>query len=314
MRKRHNQRNKKRIPFKAFIFGGLFFCLLVGLIYFFIFSPFFLVEKIEITSTKELKYHTPKEIKEIIRNDLTAKLLWYIPRRNIAFIPINKIKQNILGEFPEIKSVVVSKKMPHFLSVKIEERESVGIWCKTREVVSDIPPAEQIEEETENEDGEEKVEEDLEEEPAEPLPETKKVVEKCFCIDREGVIYKESLLVRGHLVLNIFDAVNQSADIRVQVVSEKVMDFILAIKRKLPKIKTASQPLRAQDFEIVSIEDVRMMTSQGWKVYFNPAYPFNVQLEALEKLLAMNDIDYAALGYVDLRIAGRAYYDCEGCK
>ena len=63
------------------------------------------------------------------------------------------------------------------------------------------------------------------------------------------------------------------------------------------------------DFEIVSFEDLRVITSQGLHIYFNPTYSVGSQLEAL-RIVIEKEIkqELDSLEYIDLKIEGRVYY------
>lgn len=294
MKKRSFQkRSRKRIPLKTIIFGGLFFCLLIALGYFLIFSPFLWVQRIEIEKTKNVPV---LEIEEIARNNLEGKLWLLIPRKSFLFLPIDKISQDILDRFPEVKAVTIEKIKPNFLNldqissgmgllIKTEERESIGIWCQLNQEETTGTTTNQI---ISFEDR----------------------VNKCFYIDQEGIIFRESPLVIGNLVVNIYSQIKDSVDLREKITSAEVIDFILLVNKRLSQIETVDgNRLNIVGFEIVSIENLRITTSFGWQIYFNPSFSVGSQLNALEMVL-LQDIkeNYSILEYIDLSIEGRVYY------
>jgi len=275
------KRKKKRLSFKIVIFGGLFFCLLAGLIYFSIWSPVLRVNKIEIKSEKEPVYYENNEIIKIAEEKLKNKIFGIIPKNTIILAPINGIKNAVLDIFPEIKQINISRNLSDFsnigLIVNIEERRSIGIWCKAENRTSTS---------------------------------TEKIINECFQIDKDGVIYRKSLLVKSDSVLNIYSLRNQSAVIRDLVVPLEIINFILEAKEKAKKIKTDNiSSVLISDLYFISIEDLRGTTSLGWQVYFNPAYSIDSQIKALETILDEQiKGDYKSLEYIDLRIEGRVYY------
>ena len=275
------KRKKKRLSFKIVIFGGLFFCLLAGLIYFSIWSPVLRVNKIEIKSEKEPVYYENNEIIKIAEEKLKNKIFGIIPKNTIILAPIKGIKNAVLDIFPEIKQINISRNLSDFsnigLIVNIEERRSIGIWCKAENRTSTS---------------------------------TEKIINECFQIDKDGVIYRKSLLVKSDSVLNIYSLRNQSAVIRDLVVPLEIINFILEAKEKAKKIKTDNiSSVLISDLYFISIEDLRGTTSLGWQVYFNPAYSIDSQIKALETILDEQiKGDYKSLEYIDLRIEGRVYY------
>ncbi|GEM_PF-1470776 len=313
---------KKTSSLKRKIFGGLFFCLLAGLAYFLIWSPVLWIEKIEFReefrdylSDTVLELRTVSEgqslnvLSSIVQNNLEEKFWQFIPQKSIILAPYDKIEEDILESFPEIKTVVVNKKLPRLgalaslnkvagatIEIIIEKRKSIGIWCQIEEMqsmtdLSTTTPDEVVESQNQA----------LKEEPK---------IKKCFYIDKEGIVFKESPLISGSLVLNIFSSKKQLVDLRSEVVSPEIIDFILTIDKKLPKIKTVTGPSwQILDFKIISPEDLRIRTVQGCQIYFNPTYSVDSQLKALE-MASEKEIkeNWPSLEYIDLRIEGRVYY------
>ena len=240
------------------------------------------------------------EIEKIVQENLEAKLWQIIPQKSIILAPVNQIKENILTRFPQVRSILIDKKMPHLLRISVEERKSIGLWCQTQEL--------DIKNLGLGSDGE-KSEEDLDKKEQEKRPEKRKI-KKCFFIDKEGIIYKEAPLMTGSLFLLIYSSENQRAEIRKEMVSPRLIDFILKVREGWPEIKTAVGSLpRLADFEILSIEDLRANTSEGWQILFNPSFPAESQIEALEMILEEEIKESRPfLEYIDLRIEGRGYY------
>jgi len=292
------KRKKKRLSFKIIIFGGLFFCLIGALIYFSIWSSILQVNKIEIKSEKEPVYYNNNEIIEIAEENIAEKIFNIIPQNTIILAPINEIKNTILDKFPEIRQVNIYRNLSDMgLTIEIEERESIGIWCKFEEIERILEPISTSTEETEEiEEVVEKIKE--------------KRIGDCFQIDKEGVIYRKSLLVKSSSVLNIYSSRNQLAVIKDTVVPLKIINFISEVKEKASKIKTDNiSSVLMSEFNFISIEDLRGTTFWGWQVYFNPAYSVDSQIKALEVVLDEQiKENYTSLEYIDLRIEGRVYY------
>jgi len=283
------KRASKKSPLKRIIFTGLFFCLLAGLIYFFIWSPVIWIEKIDVRPSSPII-----SIKEIVQNNLEGKIWQFVPQKSIILVPLNKIKEDILDSSPEIKEVSIRKKIPQFrprqaasLEIIIEERKSIGLWCQ----IEEPKIAEQLSEEL------------LETEEATSTESaiSESVIKQCFYLDKEGIIFRESPLISGSFVLNIFSSKKESVLLGEEVVSPEMIDFILKTAQGLS--------LKIDSFEIVSPEDLRVKTSQGWQIYFNPTYSADWQINALEMILEEEIKEKInSLEYIDLRIEGRVYY------
>ncbi|MFH1551984.1 MAG: FtsQ-type POTRA domain-containing protein [bacterium] len=295
------QRKKKKFPLKRIFFGGLFFCLLVVLIYFFIFSSFLQIKKIQVGfSDLSVLSDFESEIIKITQDNLEKKLWKFVPQKNILMAPINKIRNDILDRFPEIKEINFNRKIPDVLKIEIQERKSIGIWCGMK-----------YEENEESKEGEENIATTTTEiKEVEGKTPPKKEITDCFYIDNQGIVYKEAPLMSGSLILNIYSFRDDQVNIRDEVVTLEIINSILLIKEKLPEIKlTDGELLRAIDFEVFSIIDLRVNTSFNWQIYFNPFFSIDSQLNALEIVLREEiKEDYHSLEYIDLTSEGRVYY------
>jgi len=307
MRKNRFQK-KKTSSLKKKVFGGLFFCLLAGLVYFLIWSPVLWIEKIEFRDSPSIS----EGLSLIVQKNLEEKLWRFIPQKSIILAPKNKIKEEILDSFPKIKAVVVNKKLPQLqalasltemagatIEVIIEERKSIGIWCQIEEIMDNKSMT--VSSTTSSDEDVESQDQTMDSQPK---------IKGCFYIDKEGIVFKESPLISGSMILNIFSSKKQSVELRNEVVSPETIDFILTINKELPKIKTVTGPSwQILDFKIISPGDLRVSTSQRCQIYFNPTYSVDSQLKSLgltlEKEIKEN---WSSLEYIDLRIEGRVYY------
>jgi len=270
---------RKKKSLKRKIFGGMFFCLLAAVGYFLVFSPIFWIKKIEIKGTETVAV---SQIKEIIEKDLAERKWLVIPQKSVFLAPAEKIERDILAEFPEIKKASAIKKIPDILIAEIEERKEIGIWCEQKKIIQ-------------KQEGE-----------GEEIAEEKEtIIEKCFYLDSDGVIFRPAPSMSGSLVLKIIDSKKQGAEIGEQVIAAETADFIQQIKGGLNKLLD----LKILDFEIVSTGDLRARTSQGWRIEFSPLYSAETQIETLKAVLE-NKIkeNRALLEYIDLRTEGRVYY------
>ena len=275
---KNKSKNKKKLSLKKYFFIGLFFCLFIGLAYFIIWSPYFLIENIKIEGqTKHLQ-----GIKEIVTEKAYEK--------NIFLAPINQIREDVLEKYSDIKDVKITRQLPNILNIQVQQRKNIGIWCQIQE--------EEKQEELEQATSTEEVIEEV----IEIVRERK--INQCFYFDPEGIIFQEAPLMSGSLILNVYED-EKPIEIRDQVMSEDLVKFILDVKKGLSEMSLSE----AEDFEIVYLEDLRVTTVQGWQIYFNPTESVGSQLEALKVVIekeAKESLD--SIKYFDLRIEGRIYY------
>jgi len=118
-KKNYRTRNKKSIIKNKFFW---FFCLIAafsgGIIYFFIFSSVFQIEKIQVFGNRKT---SSEEIIKIISTE----------QRNIFLANLDEITKNILEKYPQIAKIDLKRKFPDGLVIQIEERTPVAVFCQS---------------------------------------------------------------------------------------------------------------------------------------------------------------------------------------
>jgi len=111
-------KRKKSILKNRFFWLSFFILILVfGLFYLFIFSQIFRIEKIKILNTDD---SLRIKVEEVVKSEVG---------RNIFLVNLKEISKEILSQFPEIAQLNLKRKFPRIISIQIETREPVGIWC-----------------------------------------------------------------------------------------------------------------------------------------------------------------------------------------
>lgn len=120
------RRKRKQKNLKIFLFLVLFLVLIAGAVSLFYISKF------------RVKNVLAESNITINKEDLTAKVLDSIkgkyfhlfPKDNIFLLSENEIKNHLSNSFPRIKNISIFKDLPNTLSIKIEERKPVSLFCK----------------------------------------------------------------------------------------------------------------------------------------------------------------------------------------
>ena len=261
---------------KFFWLGFLILMLLGGIFYFFLFSSFFQIKGIEISNNQKV---TAKEIENIINQEVNKKIFFVIPK-NILLINFKNIDQAILEKFLVIDKVILNRKFPDIIIANIEERTSVGVWCK---------PIVDFQEGDSDEENKEKV-----------------VLVRnsdCFNLDNKGVIFEQGREETAELVIKS----EKEIFLGEKVIEEDYLGIILEIKETL---KGDSQ-IDIKEFFIPNEEEKLIVKTFGnWEVYFNPAENISDQIFNL-KLVLKEKIPLEKTGnleYIDLRFGSRVYF------
>jgi cell division septal protein FtsQ len=126
-RRPHRIRRKRQIlKSRFFWFSILFLIIFGGIFYFFVLSDFFQIKKIIITGEQKV---STEDIKSVVENELGRKILFF-GTKNIFFVNLNKIRENILKKFPQIEEVEVKRGLPDALHLVVIERKEIGIFCR----------------------------------------------------------------------------------------------------------------------------------------------------------------------------------------
>src|SRR3989344_1399427 len=96
--------------------------ILIGLAYLFFFSGLFEIK------TVEFKSKSPKTLG--VNAWLDEKDFFIKRRSSIVFLSLNKLKQYLIENHPELESIDIKKEYFKALVVSFTERTPVGIWCQ----------------------------------------------------------------------------------------------------------------------------------------------------------------------------------------
>jgi len=134
MRKsRFYKRYRPKVKRKKSIFKNRFFwisCLVLVILgvffYFLFFSSFFQVKKIIISGNERV---SEKEIQDIIQKNLKKRFLFF-STESIFLTNLNKVKKDILSNFPQISDIEISRRFPDVLNIIVLERIEVAKFCR----------------------------------------------------------------------------------------------------------------------------------------------------------------------------------------
>lgn len=127
------QKNTPKRPFFTKLWFWIIF-LLVALIltgaYFALFFPGIQINTISISGNSKIK---TEELQNIISNSANTGLINVlsinISSKSMLLVNANKIRQETLNKFPNIENVTIKKEWPETLTIKVSERQPVGIFC-----------------------------------------------------------------------------------------------------------------------------------------------------------------------------------------
>jgi len=259
------------------IMAGVFF-VLVGLGYLFFWSPVF---KISAIGVQGAVFTPEEEVKNAANNFCREKTLKIIPRDSLAFFPAGELKEKLLSRFPAVAKAEIGKKFFHKLDIVLVEREAAAIWCRVWADEKNFSATSTKET---------------------SLPEA----DECFFVDEQGIIFREAPNMSGTLQTVFYYSGGQAFGLGQAGVNVEILKSAVELKKEA----------RNFDVEITGFllfgkneKELTALTSEGWRIFFNPDSLPVSQVKILAVLLA-DEIKEKRVGleYVDLRVANRAYY------
>jgi len=196
--------------------------------------------------------------------------------KNILLASKEKIKNDLMKKFPliaelEIKINLVKRK----IELNLKEREEFGIVCQAEKIKQENVEIEQT--------------------------------KNCFYIDKKGVIFEEAPQTSGSLIILVKDYSDRDYGIGDNIFEENIINFIAEAKDFL----LSEVNIKVIDFDNLSfpVDDLKVITGEGWYILFNLQKEARNQLLALKAVLDEKIKDQRqTLQYVDLRIENRVYY------
>ena len=248
-RKPHRFKKRKPIYRQRFFWLGLLILIFFSSIFYFLFfAKFFQVEKINLSGLEQV---SQEDLNLLIQEKLENRILFF-PTRSIFLMDLNKIKEDILGKFPQIAKVEIKRSFPRALDFLVTEREGLAIFCQEGE-----------------------------EDKSSSLNFADAQVDNCFVLDKEGIIFEERLVSNSSWP--VIRTLTFTAEINPgeKVVGKEGLISILEINSQLKE----NLNIPIEEFVISSREKLIVLTSEGWELYFNLQENIEWQLTKLKALL-----------------------------
>ncbi|MEK7507828.1 MAG: hypothetical protein AAB602_01965 [Patescibacteria group bacterium] len=294
------RRRRRRIFAIIGLLCAVIFLLTAGGSWFFISSPFFQIEKIIITGNT---FVSQSDAMSLLRATIITGAWWksLLGLENILVWPDTLSQAGNPVFYPAVKNVSISKNyFKRTVSVRIEERESIGTWCFQKTQISDDVNADERGSAQKIGVGA------IGENPRINLRESTSV---CWLFDDEGIIFKRSPSTEGNLLMIVRDYSQKAAGLNSKIIAGQYMENFLSIIRV---IRESSLGLKEMVIKNLALEEVEVLTRVGAagtenpKFYFSLRFPANGALAAIESLYAKPG--FKNLEYIDFRVENKVYY------
>ncbi len=283
--RRYRTRKKKTIlRNKFFWFAILFLFIFLFSFYFLIFFSVFQIKEIIISDGVRI---SKEDIRERVEEEITNKILFF-ETKSIFLVNNREIIKSVLGGFPAIVEIKISKNFPNSLNVSIVERSEAVVFCQLVSlgetlIVNDSTTTEA------NFDEIERSPDSIEDMAGE---------EECFLLDNQGIIFYSAESDQEKLEIRNL-CLTEKIALGDRVVEKEKLDEILGIAFEIKQ----GLKIPIDLLEIASNDRLNVKTSQGWEVYFNLDEDTDWQVVELDLLLQkkISLEERGLLEYIDLR-------------
>jgi len=255
-------------------------------IYLAFWAPFFKIKEIKVSGAN---FVSAAEIEAAVRALGRQKFLKIIPQDTLFALSGKKIENKILTGFPALREVKVKKIPFDKIEISVKERESAAIWCRTKAepILAPVPA-------------------DFATSTAAVQKKPPPQSEQCFFIDEEGIAFRQAPEISGTLATTFYGSSAQATVLGNQAVASSTIAFAKQLKKAAREIGLEITVFLSEDQ--VS-QDLSVLTSDGWWIYFDVNRSAKAQMNILDSLLNEEIKGKRVnLQYVDLRIANRIYY------
>jgi cell division protein FtsQ len=129
----HKIKPKKSILMRPIFWVVFTFVIIIVLfVYFLFFYPVLQVRNINISGNEEVK---EKDLNNFVTGLINKKFIEFgqfkLTSGSIFLLDTDNVRQKILKEFPVIEDIIINKKLPQTLVIKVNERKQIGVFCNS---------------------------------------------------------------------------------------------------------------------------------------------------------------------------------------
>lgn len=239
--------------------------------YFFIFSKFFIIEKIII---KGNNYIVSAAILDEFQDIFSERKTFFLKNNNLNLFNSQNAKQKIKNKFPRIEEASIEKQWPDKIFVNIKEKEVAEILCKSKDIsISNLSFTN---------------------------------FSECFFIDKNGIAFDRAADTQGFLILKILDNRGVNIELDKKALNADFLNFIGNLRNNFKNYFNFNIKLMILDHP--AQREVSILID-NWRAIFDVSSNADKQLFVLKEVMEKEIKEQKdKLDYVDLRVDGRAYY------
>jgi len=251
-----------------FFLWTMFVCVTVYVLFF---SPFLRLNIIDISGNMDI---ARQDIEQLALDDISEKYFGIIPKSNFLVFSGSNIETESKNRFKKIQSMQVKRIFPHTISIRVQERTTVVLWCSHTNTCFYMD-------------------------------------ENGFAYAPFDSAQSDEQASKSFL--KIIDTSEQDIDTNEPLLDSDFVRFISEIQRSLQQtlgIEVDTQCFTPSRFS----NELILKTKEGWDMYMNVRLPLDQSLRTVQLLFKkeISEERRNHLKYIDLRTKNRVYYSVEG--
>jgi len=271
-------RKKKKIKFKKYT-------TVVFVVLFLIFSTLVALgayiskhEKFTISSLRILgnEVVNSEDVEKIVWEEIGGKYLWIFNKESVFLYPKNILESRVLGRWARISNIDIYADTMTSLTVRIEEREPVYIWCDDKQESS-----------------------------------SDNITEECYFLDDSGFIFSLAPYFSGPVFFKmhgpIFDTEFRGEESQGLVIGKRFLSKDEFEKIVILKNAFILLEMKAVEFKAQDDENYQFIMEDGAKILFNKEQSVETLLDNLDSSLDALEKN-KQLDYIDLRFGNKVFY------
>lgn len=253
--------------------------ILLGFFSYFSHLPILNISEVQVSGNNVVD---TKSVQDVVNKEISGSYSHLFPRTNIFIYPENKIKAELIKDFPRLETVNLSIKKDKILQVDVVERSPKYAWCGA--TIPDV---------------------------ANGSP------EKCYFMDDNGYIFDTAPFFSGQIYFKFYGKTDMTGDDPAgSTFALGLFAKLIQFKDTLAGMNLKPTSLNFEDTGDIEINlsSSAVAGATHPKIIFNEDEDFQTIAENLDSALSTDPLmslfknKYSTLEYIDLRYGNKVYY------
>lgn len=126
--------------------------------------------------------------------------------------------------------------------------------------------------------------------------------ERCYWMDKSGVVFEEAPLTEGGLILKVYDSQKSELSLGSQIVDDRFINNLIVILENLNDLNISVKKIIFNR----QLQELEVDAYNGPEIFFSIRFNPTLNINSLKKL--SETLNFSRIDYIDLRVENRVYY------